>query len=441
MIAYLVRLAARMGLNVPETVGLLVTFFVGALFAVVYACQYFYLLVSCVRKPKKYPETGRENRYAAIIAARNEEAVIGSLIASIKAQDYPAHLIEIFVVADNCTDATAARAREAGAVVYERHNEKKRGKGYALEFLFDRIQKTRGLRAFDAYLIFDADNVLRENFFSEMDKAYSAGNRIITSYRNSKNYGTNWISAGYALWYLHESRHLNNARSLLGTSAAVSGTGFLVASEIIEKNGGWRHFLLTEDIEFTVDEVLAGERIGYCHEAELFDEQPETFRESWRQRKRWAKGFFQVFGNYGGRLFFGMLHLRWACFDMMMSVMPALVLSVFQILTVMALFVANLLLNGVVSGYLLRCILGFFLFAYGLVIVFGVFAVVSEWRRIHCNKGRALALLLTFPIFMMTYLPIAVSALFSTTVEWQPTKHKHVMDARDIETTRTSKGE
>ncbi len=430
-----------MGLNVPETVGFLVTVLVGALFGLVYACQYFYLLVSCVRKPKKYPETGKEKRYAAIIAARNEEAVIGALIDSIKAQDYPAHLIEVFVVADNCTDATAARARAAGAIVYERQNANKRGKGYALEFLFGRIRQTRGIRAFDAYLIFDADNVLRPNYFSEMDKAFSAGNRIITSYRNSKNYGKNWISAGYALWYMHESRHLNNARSLLGTSAAVSGTGFLVASEIIEKNGGWRHFLLTEDIEFTVDEVLAGECIGYCHDAELFDEQPETFSESWRQRKRWAKGFFQVFGKYGGRLFGGMVRLRWACFDMMMSVMPALVLSVFQLLTVTSLFVVNLLINGVVSAYLLRCIIGFFLFAYGLVIVFGVFAIITEWKRIHCNKVRALLLMLTFPIFMMTYLPIAVSALFSATVEWQPTKHKYVMDTRDIETTGTSKGE
>ena len=221
----------------------------------------------------------------------------------------------------------------------------------------------------------------------------------------------------------------------------MSGTGFLVDSEIIEKNGGWRHFLLTEDIEFTVDEVLSGECIGYCHDAELFDEQPETFVQSWRQRKRWAKGFFQVFGNYGGRLLFGMFRFRWACFDMMMSVMPALILSVFQILTVTLLFFVNWLINGAVSGYLLRCILGFFLFAYGLVIVFGIFAIITEWRRIHCNKFRAVTLMLTFPIFMMTYLPVAVSALFSATVEWQPTAHKYVMDTRDIEKTGTSKGE
>ncbi len=441
MIAYLVELSAKMGLGVPETVGFVITWFVGALFTLVYGCQYFYLLVSCVRRPKVYPKTSQSNRYAAIIAARNERDVLPALIASIRAQTYPAHLIDIFVVADNCTDDTASRARAAGATVFERENGERKGKGYALEFLFDRIRREHGLRAFDAYLIFDADNVLRPDFFAEMDKAFCAGNKIVTSYRNSKNYGKNWISAGYALWYMHESRHLNNARSLLGTSAAISGTGFLVDSSIIEQNGGWRHFLLTEDIEFTVDEVLKGERIGYCHAAELFDEQPESFAQSWRQRKRWAKGFFQVFGRYGGRLFGGILRLRWVCFDMTMSVMPALVLSVFQFTAVVALLVLNLLLNDFVSLYLLQCIGGFFLFAYVLVMIFGIFALITEWRRIHCNKARAIALLFTFPIFMMTYLPISIHALF-TQVEWQPTKHKYVMNTRDIESKgRTSKGD
>lgn len=440
MITFLIELAARLQLNIPETVGFIITWVVGLLFTVVYGCQYFYLLVSCVRKPKKYPETGREKRYAAIIAARNEERVLRTLIESIRAQTYPSHLIDVFVVADNCTDGTAAVARDAGATVFERNDTRRVGKGYALEFLFDKIKETKGLRHYDAYLVFDADNVLRPNFFAEMDKAYCAGNRIVTSYRNSKNYGSNWISAGYALWYLHESRHLNNARSLLGTSAAISGTGFLVDSGIIERNGGWRHFMLTEDIEFTVDEVLQGERIGYCHAAELFDEQPEGFAQSWRQRLRWAKGFYQVFGRYGGRLLGGILRLRWACFDMTMSVMPALVLSVFQLAAVTALLLLNWLANGIVSLYLTRCILGFFLFAYVLVFIFGIFAVVSEWRRIHCNKWRAIALLFTFPIFMMTYLPISIHALFAT-VEWQPTAHKYAMDARDVEKAGTTKGE
>ena len=116
-----------------------------------------------------------------------------------------------------------------------------------------------------------------------MNKTFSKGYRIITSYRNSKNFGTNWISAGYSLWFLREAKFLNNARMMLGTSCAVSGTGFLVSSEVIRERGGWNYHLLTEDIEFTVDTVIRGETIGYCAGAMLYDEQPTRFDQSWNQ--------------------------------------------------------------------------------------------------------------------------------------------------------------
>ena len=131
------------------------------------------------------------------------------------------------------------------------------------------------------------------------------------------------------------------AVATIGTSAAISGTGFLIDSEIIERNGGWKHFLLTEDLEFTSDCVLHGERVGYCHWAELFDEQPETFRQSWRQRTRWAKGFFQVFHKYGAGLFKKCLPLQWSCFDMIMTIMPALILTITQMLAISGLMIAN----------------------------------------------------------------------------------------------------
>lgn len=113
-----------------------------------------------------------------------------------------------------------------------------------------------------------------------MNKVFSNGYRIITSYRNSKNFGSNWISSGYSLWFLREAKFLNNARMQLGTSCAISGTGFLISADIIRKNGGWIHHLLTEDIEFTVDSVIHGETIGYCANAILYDEQPTLFRQS-----------------------------------------------------------------------------------------------------------------------------------------------------------------
>ncbi len=429
------RLFTPQGFPTPvEEIGAYISLAVGLVFTLLYAYQFFYILVALLKKPKTYPPTDQTKRYGVLIAARNEETVLPQLLACLASQTYPADLVEVFVVADNCTDSTAAVAAAGGATVFVRQDKSRVGKGYALAFLFDRIRETVGLDAFDAYLVFDADNVLRDNYIEEMDKAYCAGNPILTSYRNSKNYSANWISAGYALWFLREARHLNNPRSLLGTGAAISGTGFLIDSDIIKENGGWRHFLLTEDIEFTVDCALHGRRIGYCHAAELFDEQPETFAASWRQRKRWAKGFFQVTRSYGKGLFKGAICLQWSCFDMALNIMPAFLLSVAELLSLAVLYVINCCLYplGWQSGTLLRCFLAFFLSGYSLFLLVGAITLMTEWRKIHCSKPRAILLLFLFPIFMLTYIPISVVALF-TPVEWAPIHHKHAKAVSDIE--------
>ena len=200
----------------------LINFIIATVFFVCYSYQFAYILVPYLKKEKPH-KPAELHRYAVLISARNEELVIGNLLDSISAQDYPSSLVRVFVVADNCTDKTAKVARAHGAIVYERFNDKLVGKGYALEYLLDRIGEEYG-DVFDAYMVFDADNLLSEDYISRMNETFSDGYRIITSYRNSKNYGDNWISAGYALWFLREAKYLNNARYLLGTSCAVSGT-------------------------------------------------------------------------------------------------------------------------------------------------------------------------------------------------------------------------
>ena len=163
-----------------------------------------------------------------MVAARNEETVIADLIHSIKVQNYPAELIDIFVIADNCTDNTADVAREAGAIVFPRSNDKLVGKGYALDYGLKAIWEQYADRDYEAFFVFDADNVLDVNYFREMNATFDNGAKASTSYRNSKNFGSNWISAGYGVWFLREAKFLNQARLTLNTSCAVSGTGFFI---------------------------------------------------------------------------------------------------------------------------------------------------------------------------------------------------------------------
>ena len=220
---------------------------ISALFFICYAYQFLYIPLVLVKKQRPLPCPPSPHRYAVLIAARNETAVIGGLLDSLRQQTYNPALLTVFVVADNCTDDTADIARRRGAVVYERFNHINVGKGYALDFLTQHI-KADYPDGFDGYFVFDADNVLSPDYIERMNAVFSGGYEIVTSYRNSKNYADNWISAGYALWFLRESRYLNGARMRLGTSAAVGGTGFLFSQRILDKTNGWQFYLLTRTL-------------------------------------------------------------------------------------------------------------------------------------------------------------------------------------------------
>ena len=397
----------------------LINFIIATVFFVCYSYQFAYILVPYLKKEKPH-KPAELHRYAVLISARNEELVIGNLLDSISAQDYPSRLVRVFVVADNCTDKTAKVARAHGAIVYERFNDKLVGKGYALEYLLDRIGEEYG-DVFDAYMVFDADNLLSEDYISRMNETFSDGYRIITSYRNSKNYGDNWISAGYALWFLRESQFLNHARFNLGTSCAVSGTGFFFSRKVMESIHGWKFHLLTEDIEFSVDQIIKGQKIGFCAGAVLYDEQPVTFRQSWRQRLRWAKGYLQVFRRYGADLLKGAAKGSWSCFDMSMSILPAFILTALCLLANITLSVLGLM-QGVGVWFAMRSLLECMGSILATLLVLGGITVASEWKRIHAPAWKKIAYTLTFPLFMLTYLPISMAALFMK-VEWKPIHH------------------
>ena len=270
------------------------------LITVMLAYHSVYFIVG-IFKTRKFKKAKVKHKYAILIAARNEEKVIGNLLDSIAKQDYPRDLLTTFVVADNCTDTTAAIARKKGAICYERFNDQDKTKGFALEFLFNNIECDYGINSFEGYFIFDADNLLNTNFVSKMNDAFDSGEKIITSYRNTKNFDENWIASTYALHWIRSSRTSHRARSYLGLATNIQGTGFLFANEIVKN--GWHYTSLTEDRALTADAVSNGYMISYQDEAIFYDEQPIKLKVALRQRLRWSKGHLLAFLESGPKLF------------------------------------------------------------------------------------------------------------------------------------------
>ena len=395
------------------------------LFSICYLYQLVYtvcIMLFKIKKREAQTENTDPHKFGIVIAARNEEGVIGAMIDSVYAQNYPKELVNVYVVADNCTDNTAAIARNKGATVFERDDISRIGKGYALNFLFERVLKEDDC---DAYIIFDADNLVSPDFLSEINKTYNKGYRVILGYRNSKNYASNWISAGYSLWFLRDSEYLNHPRMLLDTSCLVAGTGFLISRAVLEENDGWNYFSLTEDVEFNADMIIRGEKIGYCEKAVFFDEQPTDFNQSWVQRVRWARGFYQIVWKYGKRLLVcAVSKHNFACFDMLMSIFPALLITLMYFIIVLIRLLRSFILEpslyALINGILH---LGpFIVFGYVLMYVIGLIPTITEWNNINASKFEKIIYTFTFPVFMLTFIPIAGAALFKK-VEWEPVRH------------------
>lgn len=427
---------------------------------------------------RKFKPAKKLHKYAILVAARNESTVIGQLVESIRMQDYPAELVDIFVVADNCTDNTADIARREGAVCYERFDNEHRTKGFALQFLVECIRRDYGIDAYEGYFIFDADNLLKEDYISRMNESFDAGEKIVTSYRNTKNFGDNWISASYGVHWLRTVRNEHRARSLFHMATRIQGTGFLFAWEVIKD--GWNYTSLTEDRAFCADAVANGYKISYNHAAEFYDEQPVDMKIAMRQRIRWAKGHLQAFVETGPKLLkhifvtggaanradvnaggepksvwkrlFNNIRLRFMSFDMLTVVYPRSLVFSFKKLLIYILRVLMVYLSGrTISVYygpkflkwiftlfglpftysepwqmalLLSCCgIAWEISGYVKNILTAVYVYIIEYKRImHIKWYKKVWYCITFPIFDLIGKLSMIIALF-TKVEWKPIPH------------------
>ena len=363
----------------------------------------------------------KENRFMAIIPAHNEAAVVANLIESLKNQDYPKDLYDIYVIADNCTDNTAEVARNAGAIVYERFDETKKTKGFALQWFL--AQKIEENAPYDALCVFDADNIADKNFLKAMNKKLCQGEEVVQGYRDIKNPSDNWITAGYSIFYWTMNRFYHLARYNIGLSPLLNGTGFMVKFDVI-KPTGWDTNTLTEDIEFSLQRILKGKRLGWATDAIVYDEQPTGFKQSWSQRSRWTVGHIQCMKEYTGMLAEAVKEKKTLMnFDGLLYILgsiPMFVVTLILLLTNFIIFLAQ----GMTFAELMLNLLRYLIPTFLLPILTAVFIMLLEHKPIKpMIKG-----LILYPLFLGSWLLINFKCLFKRETSWE--KIDHVRDIK-----------
>jgi len=369
------------------------------------------------------------HRFLILIAARNEGPVIGPLIDSLMQLRYPRHLFEVLVIPNNCTDDTEAVASSLGARVLP-CTAQVRTKGEVLAFAFDHLPEE--LRA-DAYCVFDADNVVHPDFLAHMNQALADGHKAAQGYRDSKNPHDTVISACTSIFYWINNRFYNHARSALNLSAMINGTGFMVSDSLLRRMGGWRTHTMTEDIEWSTQCILLGEKIAWVPGAVTFDEQPMTFTQSWVQRKRWTIGVLQCVQRYFKPLILNLgqnLSLQNA------DTLLYFIGSIVQYLSVFVALFGFILRLVVLNGPLfpLTPFYDQFFQSLGLSLLIP-FAMALQAVLIEGKMRRGIWKgVLFFWFFMASWLIINIMCLltFQSRFEWTPIRHTRSISMKDL---------
>ena len=427
----LIQKAMDAGTPIPAQAYLQLIFSpVTLLFWVLFAYRGFYLLVGLFARTRKYKPAPKDKRYAFLIPARNEESVIENLLQSIREQDYPADLIDVYVLADNCaeSDKTAEIARKNGCIVWERKNPSLQRKGFALQEFFAQS----GFNPSDYYAVvfFDADNVLAPDFLSKMNDAMQEGHyTACAGYRNIKNLNENWVSAICGINMHRNIVSISRPRSVLHCKAQLlNGTGFALSTSYLEKHG-WDCLSLCEDGELSARITLENEPMGFCEEAVYYDEQPISFPLSMRQRLRWTKGGHINWIFSGTRLLLSFFRRpTWQKYDAFWDHFPYALLSFLWSFAYQATSLILFLVqgnNGYDWGTFWGFVLSFYVGGYLTAFFTGLVIEIREWRRIHFNLAEAILYLFVWPFYDLLGVPVNVAALFVRPI-WKPVPH-HVI--------------
>lgn len=380
------------------------------------ACYYLGIAVFSLLPPKEHTRKTENLRFAVVIPAHNEGRVLEDLLNSLRKQDYPQSHICIFVFADRCTDCTAEIAHRSGARVLYPSRPQAGNKGYALADAFEQILKMP--ENFDAIAVMDADNLADSRFLSEINYCMQQGNPGVQGYVDAKNPNDSWLSHAYALWYWITNRIVQMGCSKLGIGCRLNGTGFALSCDLL-KQIPWETDSLAEDAEYTLKLALANIHITYAHKAVVYDEKPNSFRDSLRQRCRWAQGITALQRDYTGSLIhqrkFGVLLRFWSDLLMPLCFFIFLFIDTFAILDIAQLI--SLSFTQLWTQPFNLVLLNLYLFGTVFTVIYGLFLDRKCSRKLILNS-------FGFLLYLLSWIPAGMLGILRyTKKEWHHTEH------------------
>ena len=372
-------------------------------------------LIAFFKKTKAPKKQAPKTKFGILIAARNEAEVLPDLINSLKKQNYPDELYDILVIVNNCTDNTEEVALKCGAKALNVDVPVKT-KGEVLVWTKKKLKDSD----YDAYIVFDADNIVHKNFLARMNDVYQAGYNVAQGFRDSKNINDNWISSSYSIFYYIQNFFFNKSRMIMNLSASSNGTGFMVKKEFFEKH--FKPKTLTEDVEFTALCTLINEKVYFAEEAVTYDEHTTNFADSWKQRKRWSKGMLQCLKLYKGKLVKNLFKSKnLSCLDLLGNFLAPIVQVLASVLTLVLIGfrIVGIELYDIFS-VMYAYSLVFFLVTYLWGVLINIYVVKYNKRGVK----EALSGILLFVAFIFSWIPINVAAMLDKNAKWDPIKHK-----------------
>jgi cellulose synthase/poly-beta-1,6-N-acetylglucosamine synthase-like glycosyltransferase len=255
------------------------------------------------------------SRFAVLIPAHEEEVVIGQLLESVNAIDYPRELFAVHVIADHCTDRTAEIARGHGATVHERRDPDPRGKSHSLNWLVERLLASGAGGSIDAFVFLDADSVVSPGFLRTMDRYVRSGSPLVQGLVQIDDPGADRTAQLRALAYEFISHVRPLGRSVLGLSAGLRGNGMCMARECAARFR-WDPDSLTEDYELHARLLVAGLKVSFAHDAVVRTQLPHSRAVARTQSERWERGRLDAMRRHvPGLIGHGLRRRSWASFD------------------------------------------------------------------------------------------------------------------------------